>query len=67
MELKLGIRAPDFTLPDSQRNDVALSNFREKKVILYFYPKDNTKGSIGQECGAIPTAFKKLIRYSNNH
>ena len=36
MELKLGIRAPDFTLPDSQGNDVALSNFREKKVILYF-------------------------------
>jgi peroxiredoxin Q/BCP len=44
MELKVGMRAPDFTLPDSQGNDVALSNFREKNVILYFYPKDNTKG-----------------------
>ena len=44
MELKVGIRAPDFTLQDSQGKDVALSNFREKNVILYFYPKDNTKG-----------------------
>lgn len=38
------MRAPDFTLPDSQRNDVTLSSFRGKNVILYFYPKDNTKG-----------------------
>lgn len=44
MELKEGMKAPDFNLPDSQGNDVTLSNFREKKVILYFYPKDNTKG-----------------------
>jgi len=44
MELKEGMKAPDFTLPDDQGNDVALSNFREKNVILYFYPKDNTKG-----------------------
>lgn len=44
MELKVGMRAPDFNLPDSQGNDVALLNFREKNVILYFYPKDNTKG-----------------------
>ena len=44
MELKVGRRAPDFNLPDSQGNDVTLSNFREKNVILYFYPKDNTKG-----------------------
>jgi peroxiredoxin Q/BCP len=44
MELKVGMRAPDFTLQDSQGKDVALSNFREKNVILYFYPKDNTKG-----------------------
>ena len=44
MELKVGMRAPDFNLPDNQGHDVALSNFRGKNVILYFYPKDNTKG-----------------------
>ena len=44
MELKEGMKAPDFTLQDSQGKDVVLSNFREKNVILYFYPKDNTKG-----------------------
>lgn len=44
MELKEGIKAPDFTLQDSQGNNVALSNFKGKNVILYFYPKDNTKG-----------------------
>jgi len=38
------MKALDFTLPDCQGNNVALSNFREKNVILYFYPKDNTKG-----------------------
>ena len=44
MELKVGMKAPDFTLPDSKGNDVTLSNFKGKKIILYFYPKDNTKG-----------------------
>ena len=44
MELKVGMKVPDFTLPDSKGNDVTLSKFKGKKVILYFYPKDNTKG-----------------------
>ncbi|HXL02280.1 MAG TPA: thioredoxin-dependent thiol peroxidase [Candidatus Atribacteria bacterium] len=44
MELKIGMKAPDFTLPDSQGNDVSLSNFIGKNVILYFYPKDNSGG-----------------------
>ncbi len=44
MELKEGMKAPDFSLQDSQGNHVALSNFKGKNVILYFYPKDNTKG-----------------------
>jgi len=44
MKLKEGMKAPDFTLTDSQGNDVTLSNFERKNVILYFYPKDNTKG-----------------------
>ena len=36
--------APDFTLKDSNNNDVSLSSFKGKKVVLYFYPKDNTSG-----------------------
>lgn len=44
MELKAGMKAPDFTLPDSQGKDVSLSNFIGKNVILYFYPKDNSGG-----------------------
>ena len=43
-----GIQAPDFTLPDKDGNPVTLSDFRGKKVILYFYPKDNTPGCTRQ-------------------
>lgn len=42
--------APDFTLPDQNGNDVTLSSFRGKKVILYFYPKDNTPGCTKEAC-----------------
>lgn len=42
--------APDFTLPDQNGNDVALSSFRGKKVVLYFYPKDNTPGCTKEAC-----------------
>ena len=42
--LQIGDHAPDFTLPDKEGKDVSLSDFRGKKVILYFYPKDNTPG-----------------------
>ena len=45
-----GIQAPDFTLPDKDGNPVTLSDFRGKKVILYFYPKDNTPGCTRQAC-----------------
>jgi len=44
MKLKEGMKAPDFILPDSRGNEVTLSNFRKKNIILYFYPKDKTKG-----------------------
>ena len=43
-ELKLGDPAPDFCLPDPERGEICLSDQREKWVILYFYPKDNTSG-----------------------
>ena len=48
--LETGITAPDFTLPDQNGNPVSLSDFRGKKVILYFYPKDNTPGCTRQAC-----------------
>lgn len=43
-ELTLGAPAPSFTLPADNGQDISLSDFRGKKVILYFYPKDNTSG-----------------------
>lgn len=42
--LETGSKAPEFTLPDQDGKEVSLSDFRGKKVILYFYPKDNTPG-----------------------
>ena len=44
------MKAPDFTLIDSNKNEVSLSDFRGKKVVLYFYPKDNTPGCTRQAC-----------------
>lgn len=49
--LKAGSRAPDFTLPDQNGDEVSLSSFQGKKVILYFYAKDNTAGCTKQACG----------------
>ncbi len=43
-ELKIGDTAPDFCLPDPERGEICLSDQRGKWVVLYFYPKDNTKG-----------------------
>ena len=49
--LEVGTKAPDFTLPDQDGNMHSLSEYRGKKVILYFYPKDNTAGCTKQACG----------------
>lgn len=49
--LEIGTKAPDFTLPDQNGNMHTLSEYRGKKVILYFYPKDNTPGCTKQACG----------------
>ncbi len=43
-------QAPDFTLPDANGNPVSLSSLRGRKVILYFYPRDNTPGCTKQAC-----------------
>ena len=49
--LKVGTKAPSFTLPDQNGNMHTLEDYRGKKVILYFYPKDNTPGCTKQACG----------------
>ncbi|MBQ8088831.1 MAG: peroxiredoxin [Clostridia bacterium] len=49
--LEIGTLAPDFELPDHAGNVHRLSDYRGKKVILYFYPKDNTAGCTKQACG----------------
>ena len=49
--LEVGTKAPDFTLPDQNGDLHSLSEYRGKKVILYFYPKDNTAGCTKQACG----------------
>ncbi len=50
MLLEVGTKAPDFTLPDKDGQSVSLSDFAGKKVVLYFYPKDNTPGCTRQAC-----------------
>ena len=50
MLLEGGTKAPGFTLPGKGRQNVSLSDFAGKKVVLYFYPKDNTPGCTRQAC-----------------
>ncbi len=50
MSLAIGDPAPDFTSVDQQGNPVRLSNYKGKKVVLYFYPKDDTPGCTAQAC-----------------
>ncbi|MBO6065139.1 MAG: thioredoxin-dependent thiol peroxidase [Lachnospiraceae bacterium] len=49
--LTAGIKAPDFTLPDQNGKMHKLSEYKGRKVVLYFYPKDNTSGCTKQACG----------------
>jgi peroxiredoxin Q/BCP len=61
-DVEKGSRAPDFTLPSDDGSTVTLSALRGKKVVLYFYPKDDTPGCTTQACDlrdAMPT-FQNL-------
>ena len=48
--LQVGRKAPAFTLPDENGNTVSLSDFKGKKVVLFFYPKDDTPGCTKEAC-----------------
>ena len=55
MAIKVGEKAPEFNLPGSDGKEHTLEEFKGKKVIIYFYPKDNTSGCTKEACG-----FKEL-------
>ena len=48
--VQIGMSAPNFTLPDKDGSHVSLSDFRGRRVVVYFYPKDNTPGCTRQAC-----------------
>lgn len=58
--LEIGSKAPDFTLQDQNSKEVSLSDFLGKKVVLYFYPKDNTPGCTRQAC-AFASAYQAFV------
>ena len=60
--LEIGSKAPDFTLLDKDNKEVSLHDFLGKKVILYFYPKDNTPGCTQQALG-----FKEYFDHFNSN
>lgn len=49
-KLKVGDKAPDFRAKDQDGKEISLSQFKGKKVLLYFYPKDNTPGCTAEAC-----------------
>ncbi|MBQ4585957.1 MAG: thioredoxin-dependent thiol peroxidase [Clostridia bacterium] len=55
--LKIGTQAPQFTLKDQEDKEISLSSYLGKKVVLYFYPRDNTPGCTRQAC-----AFRDLYK-----
>ena len=57
--LKIGMIAPDFALPDSEGREHKLSDYLGKKIVIYFYPKDNTPGCTKQAC-AFASAYDEF-------
>lgn len=52
--VEVGDAAPDFCLPESEEEEVCLNSFRGKWVVLYFYPKDNTRGCTQEAVDSLP-------------
>jgi len=50
MSLSVGEKAPDFNVKDQNGDEVSLSDYKGKKVVLYFYPRDNTPGCTAEAC-----------------
>ena len=63
--LEVGMKAPEFTLPDKNGKLVSLSDFLGKKVVLYFYPKDNTPGCTRQAGGQSTEKARRQGRKRN--
>ena len=63
--LEIGMKAPEFTLSDKDGNTVSLSDYLGRKVVVYFYPKDNTPGCTRQACAfaACKMARGEMVRY----
>ncbi|MBE2247821.1 MAG: thioredoxin-dependent thiol peroxidase [Candidatus Competibacteraceae bacterium] len=59
-KLTIGMSAPKFSAPDQEGNTISLSMFKGKKVILYFYPKDNTPGCTNEAC-AFRDGYEELL------
>jgi peroxiredoxin Q/BCP len=57
--LRIGDKAPEFTLQDKNGNEVSLTSFLGKKIVLYFYPKDSTPGCTRQAC-AFASAYEQF-------
>ena len=57
--LEIGMKAPEFTLNDKDGNTVSLSDFLGRKVVLYFYPRDNTPGCT-REAVAFAAAYEEF-------
>ena len=57
--IEVGMKAPDFTLKDKNGRSVSLSDFKGKRIVLYFYPKDNTPGCTRQAC-AFASAYSEF-------
>jgi peroxiredoxin Q/BCP len=60
-KLKIGAKAPDFKGKDENGNDISLKAFTGKKVVLYFYPKDDTPGCTAQACN-LRDNYKLLLK-----
>lgn len=63
--LEAGMKAPDFSLLDQDGKIVRLSDFLGKKIVLYFYAKDNTPGCTRQAC-AFAASYELVWKHSNH-